>query len=602
MTLAPNCNDLNESNLPHDVVPKRTKKSQITRAKVNNANSLSDSENDHYDDENDYENDNNENILDAKMKNLKMNNDMEKYKCLLDLKQKLIEAQENQTVKPKPKQQTNDLNLNQLNLNDLEDCLKILSNVNLGKNGSENNNERNRYSSNSEDVSISNGRKQQTLSTLDDEFKYALNELEHKLAEFERLGGKEEKRAEKSNKNQNKTNSSYTLSLIQIISRLLDNLKETKQELNHERLKQSESNKQLDIHRKLIDGLTTEILCVKEQNEKIINEFVNQQAKLEAELEQMKNLFRGSTNMSQFSNYLPINDQKSKLSSFATQSHSNLHSLNQNLIRPQPVLSQQRPMSCVSSINTNEEGKMDKFAERLNAMLNYDTPQNCLSKSSSITNFQPLMNNKNFMANQNSQFQNSFTSLNRLSSASFNNDYQNNYMDLNYSSSNSDNKTLNDFNSKIQELSNKNVMAQQKLKQLQFEQLQQNQSNQASQKTLFHSASLQDMGSSMSLGKHTNASIEDPKQKVQREALEKLKKEQQTLKEQISLLNKQRESAQNELEALASSSSNKSNDKANNENIQNTIMKHFQEINSSFNNEINDTTPSLSPIQPGPNK
>ena len=65
-------------------------------------------------------------------------------------------------------------------------------------------------------------------------------------------------------------------------------MRETQLELNHEKLKQTESNKQLDIHRKLIDGLTTEILCVKEQNEKIINEFASNQAKMETELEQLK--------------------------------------------------------------------------------------------------------------------------------------------------------------------------------------------------------------------------------------------------------------------------------------------------------------------------
>ena len=53
----------------------------------------------------------------------------------------------------------------------------------------------------------------------------------------------------------------------------------------------SESNKQLDI-RKLIDGLTNEILAVREQNEKVLTDYKNQQTRFESDLEQIKDLLR----------------------------------------------------------------------------------------------------------------------------------------------------------------------------------------------------------------------------------------------------------------------------------------------------------------------
>lgn len=84
------------------------------------------------------------------------------------------------------------------------------------------------------------------------------------------------------------SSSSYTLVLIKIVSTLCDYVRDACNELNYEKLKQAELNKQLDIHRKLIDGLTNEIMCVKEQNQKIINDYVNQNAKIEAEFDQIK--------------------------------------------------------------------------------------------------------------------------------------------------------------------------------------------------------------------------------------------------------------------------------------------------------------------------
>ncbi len=230
-------------------------------------------------------------LIERKMKSFKMNNELDKVKGLLELKQLL--SQENESKKkliPQPQ-----FDLNQLNVSDLEDCLKILTN-NINTNKEKINILKSKNGSvESEDETLLNKNRHSTLSSLDDEFKKSLNELESKFIEFERQTGKTSQSNQvfsgqkmRSQSNLNMSNSSYTLSLIKMISRLIDYLKETQLELDHEKKKQSESNKQLDIHRKLIDGLTTEILCVKEQNEKILNEFANQQAKMESEIEQYR--------------------------------------------------------------------------------------------------------------------------------------------------------------------------------------------------------------------------------------------------------------------------------------------------------------------------
>jgi hypothetical protein len=229
-------------------------------------------------------------LIERKMKNFKMNNELDKVKSLLELKQLLAKENEN---KKKPAQPQFDLN--QLNVSDLEDCLKILTNnINTNKEKINILKTKNAPAESDEEIHLNKNR-HSTLSSLDDEFKKSLSDLESKFIEFERQTGKSSHNGQLVNgqrmrtQNQsNSSNSSYTLSLINMISRLIDYLRETQLELNHEKLKQTESNKQLDIHRKLIDGLTTEILCVKEQNEKIINEFANNQAKMETELEQLK--------------------------------------------------------------------------------------------------------------------------------------------------------------------------------------------------------------------------------------------------------------------------------------------------------------------------
>lgn len=146
------------------------------------------------------------------------------------------------------------------------------------------------------------------MSNVNDEFTRAMNELERKFNEFDRVVnevtskhgsmtssmGKSgqfsnvQKPSPTTNTTTSTSSSSYTLSLIRMVSNLLDYLRDVISELNCEKIKQAEMNKQLDIHRKLIDGLTTEIIIVKEQNQKIMHDYIEQNANMQAELDQIK--------------------------------------------------------------------------------------------------------------------------------------------------------------------------------------------------------------------------------------------------------------------------------------------------------------------------
>ena len=156
----------------------------------------------------------------------------------------------------------------------------------------------------------------------------------------------------------------------------------------------------------------------------------------------------------------------------------------------------QRPTSCFNSFNVSSSSSYnqnDKFTERINAMLQNDleTDRNKSRASSTTSGLNDLLNNNKHI--------------------------------------------MNEFNSQIKDLSNKNLQAQQKLKHFQLEPIE-----------------ARDL------------------------ALDKLKKEQELIREQINLLNKQKESASIELEVLSLTSSSS-----------NMLSK----VNKRGNN-----SPSLSPI------
>jgi hypothetical protein len=88
------------------------------------------------------------------------------------------------------------------------------------------------------------------------DFKKVLEELENQIIEYEEQTGRQQS-AQRISKHD--TFSSYTISLVNAVSSLLHHLKQTTLELQNEKQKFIECAKQLDIHRKLIDGLTTVI-------------------------------------------------------------------------------------------------------------------------------------------------------------------------------------------------------------------------------------------------------------------------------------------------------------------------------------------------------
>jgi hypothetical protein len=256
---------------------------------------------------------------------------------------------------------------------------------------------------------------------------------------------------------------------------------------------------------------------------------------------------------------------------------------------PNPNLMIPRPVSCMSSLNTingpsqQQSAANDKFAERLNAMLLNNDLQQPFHISQSAQQLQSNLINNQF------DYRNSFDGLN------INRSYSN------LGNNSNSRQSMSDFNSQVQELSFRNVEAQQRLKQLQLEQKQ----GSFPSNDMHHAKQQQMNGGSM-----------DQSDQKQRDALEKLKKEQRLLKEQIGMLNRERETAQIELDALVHHNPNLNDENStvngsvkngskNEKNIQSAIMKHMNEINM---NEIHNNydllstnTPSLSPIRPEKN-
>ena len=137
-----------------------------------------------------------------------------------------------------------------------------------------------------------------------------------------------------------------------------------------------------------------------------------------------------------------------------------------------------------------------------------------------------------------------------------------------------------DFSQEICELKAKNQRAHEKLRQLQLEQQQMASLKQESNANFNNTGSL----SNSVVGNNFNNSEDNSHSNKKKELLDKLKQEQQMLKEQIGLLNRQRESAQHELEILATSSNGKLVFPTA---ISQATIKSLYDMN---------TTPNLSPI------
>lgn len=257
-------------------------------------------------------------------------------------------------------------------------------------------------------------------------------------------------------------------------------------------------------------------------------------------------------------------------------------------------------MSCINGINDYNrqnnyryplddalnEVKSDRFVERLNAMLHQNNNMllhdnsssqlnsiSCQNLAADLTASRKIMpsmyEQASNMTRSSSAFGFGHSSKQQLSKPPLN--------DFNNSSEMSDplqvsqsiaTTRYSDFNSQIQELGARNMRAQQKLKQLKSE-------------------------SNISMPQQQQQQQQQPK--VQ-ENLDKLKSEQQLLKDQINKLNRERESAQMELETLSMNSSDLDKKARGLDNRAN-LMKNLEKIEFNridLNNQ--DITPNMSPI------
>ena len=286
MTCTPNVTDLNDSKLPCNPSTKKTFKQQknVSRVNIFQANDVPDGEVTKQP-ENELE------ILDLKLKEAMLNEDFFRYHQLMAIKEEVtskiastLQLSKLQD-KPKPKGKPD--------LSGLDECIKMLSKQSSVTPKSERPNGQNvndtekinrlkeliktyahsldepneMLSGNPEEISETTQKQRSAASSSEfsDELKRALTELENKMYEFEKEAG-QKNTAEclifKSLLDGTFTSSSYSLSLIRIVSTMLDYQKNVVKELNHEKFKNSESMKQLDIHRKLIDGLTHEVSVI----------------------------------------------------------------------------------------------------------------------------------------------------------------------------------------------------------------------------------------------------------------------------------------------------------------------------------------------------
>jgi spindle and centriole-associated protein 1 len=207
----------------------------------------------------------------------------------LEEKQKLLTCKEKELDQSRVKTKIIDqVDLNEMSVKELDEYIRQLKQSEAA--------ELSKRSTKSQQQQQQQHQHSSSLLSLNEELRRALHDLDEKLTDLEKQTGKNQLKNRNFHSSSSSASlpgsasvsSSYTLTLIGIISALLDYLKETSGELNYEKLKQTEMNKQLDIHRKLIDGLTSEILYVKEQNEKLLNDYVSQQARVDVELDQIK--------------------------------------------------------------------------------------------------------------------------------------------------------------------------------------------------------------------------------------------------------------------------------------------------------------------------
>ncbi|NXK52101.1 SPICE protein, partial [Chauna torquata] len=88
-----------------------------------------------------------------------------------------------------------------------------------------------------------------------------IHKVEHELEEYERCTGREVQKAQRS-----EGLTGFTLSLVNVLCRLMRYLKESEMQLREKEMMRQQHEEMLNEHRELIDALTAEILLVREEN------------------------------------------------------------------------------------------------------------------------------------------------------------------------------------------------------------------------------------------------------------------------------------------------------------------------------------------------
>ncbi|NXP38407.1 SPICE protein, partial [Leiothrix lutea] len=94
-----------------------------------------------------------------------------------------------------------------------------------------------------------------------DVLNHMIQEVEHELEEYERCTGREVQRKERS-----EGLSGFTLSLVNVLCRLMRYLRETEMQVHEKEMMRQQQEEMLNEHRELIDALTAEVLQVREEN------------------------------------------------------------------------------------------------------------------------------------------------------------------------------------------------------------------------------------------------------------------------------------------------------------------------------------------------
>lgn len=284
MTCTPNVTDLNDSKLPSQ--PKKNAfKQQRNLSQVNivQANEIPSKKNPTPDNELE--------ILDLKLKEAMLNEDFIRFHQLMAVKEEITASKTIQAASQVPEKSLKQTANNKQDLNGLDECIRMLSKQsyitpkserpNTASNGNVNDTAKiNRLkeliktyahsldepeAEEEELVASPDVAVHKPASEFSDDLKQALTELENKMYEFEKEAGHKSTADCLMFKSLLSgqgtiTSSSYSLSLIRIVSTMLDYQRSVLKELSHEKQRSSESMKQLDIHRRLIDGLTNEVI------------------------------------------------------------------------------------------------------------------------------------------------------------------------------------------------------------------------------------------------------------------------------------------------------------------------------------------------------